>query len=893
MLILIGFLNMVRAQNINYSVEHFTTKEGLPDRAVYSILEHSSGYLWIGTINGVCRFDGYECVKVLLPKRDIHMVGTKGPSCIRLEELLNDKIAVFYYYDDTLDYRDVIDPYTFEITAIKKDSIASFRKKGPVMRVNTNGDHYEYIDYKGNKAIVNKVTSGYKVRLELANGRHIDISDIWKNKTAFPRIRATTFDDIFYTIDYNGFSKISVTSSPFYNYLRKDVNDWTFGTKIRAMCNINSSEVLVSTEDEGLFVLNQNDNSITPIEFTNRETGMPLNVKYMCALINVGDSVVWGIPVDGFLVQLNLLDQTFSYNHEINLIRGGFGLRHDDENIIFCGFENGLGSSIIKFNFKKGTFEVNKVGNSSNNFYLQKSKGNKYWLALGDGLFLFDMDQNIVEKAFVYENQSVKNVNNGYPTESILKGRSVLSVLEMDSLLYIGLDLGGVQVLNLKSGKIRSLIEDETSFTTSIAFIVPDNTGLWIGSYNGLFHYDLATQRLKEFTTNNGLPHNEFNRYAFNRTEDAYYFGTMNGLTSFEPSEVLLGGYKVNLLLTEARYHSTKGDNSLLVENTFEDEKKFAIPASRRNCSFDFALTDISKPLGNTFYYKLVPNGVFEKEERDWIKNGNDRTIKFDYLESGNYTLFVKGINPKGVSSEVMVLDIQVHEYFYKTWWFILLVFLVFALGIFSFLKYRFNQALNIQKLRTQLSSDLHDDVGSVLSGVAYQMELLEYSVEEEQKPLVRKIANSSRKAMSQMRDVVWAIDSRKNTCQDFIERLRDHAEELLGPVDITYLITADDQLKDKNLSQGMKHDLLLISKEFIANTIKHSKANHLEISLTAMGNRVRFVLIDNGIGVRDVETKKSGMGLSNIKLRANKLGGELTFLQDEGFGIEILLPKI
>lgn len=68
---------------------------------------------------------------------------------------------------------------------------------------------------------------------------------------------------------------------------------------------------------------------------------------------------------------------------------------------------------------------------------------------------------------------------------------------------------------------------------------------------------------------------------------------------------------------------------------------------------------------------------------------------------------------------------------------------------------------------------------------VVYQMELLEYSVDEKRKRLVIKIAASNRKAMSQMRDVVWTINSQNDTCADLMDRLQEFALDRTKPLDI------------------------------------------------------------------------------------------------------------
>jgi signal transduction histidine kinase len=90
------------------------------------------------------------------------------------------------------------------------------------------------------------------------------------------------------------------------------------------------------------------------------------------------------------------------------------------------------------------------------------------------------------------------------------------------------------------------------------------------------------------------------------------------------------------------------------------------------------------------------------------------------------------------------------------------LIFLTMAGIAYSIFRYRLLQALAMERLRTKISSDLHDDVGSLLSGLAMQTQLMEINASETDKFKLQKITGISRNPISQMRDLVWSIDSRR-----------------------------------------------------------------------------------------------------------------------------------
>jgi len=264
--------------------------------------------------------------------------------------------------------------------------------------------------------------------------------------------------------------------------------------------------------------------------------------------------------------------------------------------------------------------------------------------------------------------------------------------------------------------------------------------------------------------------------------------GGMNGFTSFNPGEVLEEKIKTELSLSADSYFEEGGERPIFITKLFGEKVKITIPSHNRNCSFLMNMNDFKNPDNHQYSYQLQPKETFfNTQNSPWISNGKNRKIQFDYLPAGDYNLNIRGVSSAGIVTDIYTIELEVKEFFYRTWWFILFCSMGISGLFYAFYKNRLANAIKMERLRTRLSSDLHDDVGSLLSGVAYQMELLEYSVSDKNKSLVQQIASSSRKAMSQMRDVVWAIDSRSNTFQDLTERMRESAEEILGPLDIQF----------------------------------------------------------------------------------------------------------
>ena len=194
-----------------------------------------------------------------------------------------------------------------------------------------------------------------------------------------------------------------------------------------------------------------------------------------------------------------------------------------------------------------------------------------------------------------------------------------------------------------------------------------------------------------------------------------------------------------------------------------------------------------------------------------------------------------------------------------------------------------------MERLRNKISSDLHDDVGSLLSGLSMQTELLALKAQpEDQKSLV-KIGALSRKAVSQMRDLVWSIDARKEQLGDLIERMRELAEEQLLSQDITFNIDCNSVHLDRKLPPQTKQHLFLIFKEAVNNMLKHSDATHLEVVVRNTVKGAELSIADNG--TISAKAQGAGLGLSNMTYRVEQMKGAINFNTRKGFGININLP--
>jgi len=237
----------------------------------------------------------------------------------------------------------------------------------------------------------------------------------------------------------------------------------------------------------------------------------------------------------------------------------------------------------------------------------------------------------------------------------------------------------------------------------------------------------------------------------------------------------------------------------------------------------------------------------------------------------------------------------SVKEIFYKRTWFIILGLFLLAVVVYRVLRYRLEEKLRMERLRTQLASDLHDEVSGLLAGISLQSELLRSQISEPSIDLkLQNIRQASQRAMSKMSDVIWSIDSRRDRLSELINRMEEHADEVLLPINVRYHLETHQLETDGPIPANIRQNIYFIYKEVINNVAKHAQAKQVDIWMGNRGYHFELLIKDDGVGESDNGTKrgKKGQGLANLRMRAQRLDAELSIQNGNGFTIHLRMKK-
>ncbi len=177
---------------------------------------------------------------------------------------------------------------------------------------------------------------------------------------------------------------------------------------------------------------------------------------------------------------------------------------------------------------------------------------------------------------------------------------------------------------------------------------------------------------------------------------------------------------------------------------------------------------------------------------------------------------------------------------------------------------------------RLRISRELHDDIGSTLSGIVLYSHLAEDQVlsqkQGEAKNSLNIIQQSANGMVNRLNDIVWSINPNHNSLKDILQKLEEYAKEMAIAKNIQVHVYAPESVTQVQLPVEYSHNIYLFGKEAINNAVKYSQATRLELGVHQSDHTMEIIIKDDGKGF-DVATVTKGNGLINMQKRADETG--------------------
>ena len=597
-----------------------------------------------------------------------------------------------------------------------------------------------------------------------------------------------------------------------------------------------------------------------------------LSFFYQRALLNVSSRYMYLGTDANYFVRYDKQKQTFesdfirNSDNECWKIKSVLSMAMDCNGLVWLGTDKGLVSlDTVNNEVKCHNSDAYNIGLSYVRYIYMLPGKKQFWAGCEDGLFLVDVDKGV----------TLHLDENSTPALS----ENMINCISTDFLgnTWIATSQCGINVLSPDYRSIYTITrKDGLSSNEVYNFLWEDSNKVWISTYNGLNLYNTVSKSLYSYHANDGISDNEFNQNSALKGKDGkLYFGGINGITSFYPQNLETPQKSFNIFASRI----TKFDNSSeRIIDLYPNIQNNAIVINPGDnlLSLSFAVNDYNNSEVNTYSYKI--QGLHS----DWISLGEQNTLRLESLKPGEYDLYVRALKgSRGLLSvNTLIYHLSIKHVFYQTVWFYVFISALLAFIIYFYFYLRLKSMMQLERLRVKIASNLHDDVGSLLTRITMSTDNLANKLpsENENKEKLKNVSELSREANIAMSDVLWAIDARNDLTSSMTDRMREHAEDMLMPKGIEVDIDFSKVDQQQKLSPEFRQHLFLLYKEAINNIIKHSQASNVYIQYEQDKDHCQLLIRNNG--ARDNNDQVvTGQGLKNIKMRAEQIKGKASIV--------------
>jgi signal transduction histidine kinase/ligand-binding sensor domain-containing protein len=320
-------------------------------------------------------------------------------------------------------------------------------------------------------------------------------------------------------------------------------------------------------------------------------------------------------------------------------------------------------------------------------------------------------------------------------------------------------------------------------------------------------------------------------------------------------------------------------------------------PGRAKVVEFRYTANTFVDPKRARFRYRLVGH------DAGWRDETSERAIHYTNLRPGNYRFEVAAANHNGVwNLNPGNFAFSLAPHFWQTWpFYVLCVVAVVGLAL-AVQAYRLRWQHRLLKLeeqralaneRARIARDLHDDLGTALTGLALELDVVGRE-NKDAAPLAERLGQTARRTRDlaeRMREVVWTVNPRCDTVSSLANFLEQQVSQFLRIEGVQVRLDFPEDIPALPLGAEARHQLALGVREALTNLVRHAQATEALLSLALVGQTLVVQVKDNGRGFQPGEA--TGLGLANMRARLEQIGGSFECVSAPGAGtiIKFKLP--
>ena len=452
-----------------------------------------------------------------------------------------------------------------------------------------------------------------------------------------------------------------------------------------------------------------------------------------------------------------------------------------------------------------------------------------------------------------------------------------------------------------------------------LGILEADDGKLWLSTDHGISSFDPDTKQFINYESHDGVQSHEFNAFSYYQSDSGkMYFGGISGLNAFDPEQVSSQNQFVPPI---ALTRITQGGENLVTEQNpnFADEITLKWP--NNYFEFEFSALSFVEPEKNQYAY------ILEGFENDRNYSRNQGIGRYTNLPGGTYTLRLFGSNHDGVWNEVgHQLKIKVVPPFWQTKWFyggLTVTILGIWYGGYQLrvrnlekrgreLKTQVEERTSelmqtqaelkqtemekaISEERNRLARDLHDSVTQSIYSLTLLSEAGQRMISsgdlDQAEDNQSRLGEIAQQALQEMRLLVYELRPQMLQKEGLIGALEHRLEAVERRAGINARLHTELEIE---LPNEIEEEIFHLSMEALNNSLKHSGASEVEVSIVSQDNELALSIKDNGRGFDpDLVKDQGGLGITSMNERAERLGGFVSIRSkpDQGTELSVKIP--
>jgi signal transduction histidine kinase/ligand-binding sensor domain-containing protein len=415
----------------------------------------------------------------------------------------------------------------------------------------------------------------------------------------------------------------------------------------------------------------------------------------------------------------------------------------------------------------------------------------------------------------------------------------------------------------LSSDSARSITEDNSGF-------------IYVGTVRAIDRIDprspIESGNILHFTSADGLPDGEQN-VAFRDRKGHLWFGTLQGLAEFDPAQPVVRTVP-SVYIRRVR---VRGEE---VPLPWEGARHFALDlhSDQNQVEIEYAGVDLQSITPLRYQYRL--SGVDAK----WSQPSPQTSVNYANLPAGKRAFEVRAVADDGsVGAAVAAVSLDLDAPLWRRPWFALSFALLASAIVYWLYNYRVHHLLAMERMRTRIATDLHDDIGASLTQISL---LSEVGRRDPSRNVLGEVAGIARDLVREMSDIVWAVSPRHDRVDAIVHRMRRFAEDAMADGELVF--DASGLPSALHLPLEYRQPLYLVVKEAVNNVARHAVATRMTIRISARDAFLEVAIEDNGCGF-DPRASFNGEGLPSIRRRVKELAGTVEWDSAPGKGTRFL----